>query len=79
MYTYRNRGTCTTSIDLEIQDGIITHCEFHNGCRGNLQGMARMVTGQKAEEVAAKLEGIQCRGNTSCPDQLARAIRSYPA
>jgi uncharacterized protein (TIGR03905 family) len=65
-------------MELEIRDGIITHCRIINGCKGNTAGLARMVIGQKAEEVAAKLEGIPCRGNTSCPDQLAKAIRSYP-
>ncbi len=79
MYTYKTRGTCSTAIDLEITDGIITHCAFHHGCRGNTQGLAKMVIGQKADEVARRLSGIQCRGATSCPDQLARAIRSYPA
>ena len=77
MFTYQTRGTCSTSMDLEIQDGIITHCVIHNGCRGNTVGLARMVIGRKAEEVAAQLEGIPCRGGTSCPDQLARAIRAY--
>ena len=77
MFTYRTRGTCSTSMDLEIQDGIITHCEIHNGCRGNTQGLARLVIGRKAEEVAAQLEGIQCRNGTSCPDQLSKAIRAY--
>ena len=77
MFNYRTKGTCSTDIDLEIRDGIITHCEIHNGCRGNTQGLGVMVTGQKADEVAAKLAGIQCRGGTSCPDQLAKAIRAY--
>ena len=77
MFTYRTRGTCSTAMDLEIQDGIITYCKIHNGCRGNTQGLAKMVIGQKAEEVAARLEGIPCKGPTSCPDQLARAIRAY--
>ena len=79
MFNYRTRGTCSTDIDLEIRDGIIRHCEIHNGCKGNTQGLATMVIGQNAEEVAAKLEGIQCRNGTSCPDQLAKAIRAYPA
>ena len=77
MYTYKTRGTCSTAIDLEIQDGIITHCKIHNGCRGNTQGLAKMVIGRKADEVAGLLEGIPCQGNTSCPDQLSRAIRAY--
>ena len=77
MFHYRTRGTCSTDMDLEIRDGVITHCEIHNGCPGNTRGLATMVTGQKAEEVAARLEGIQCRNGTSCPDQLAKAIRAY--
>ena len=77
MFTYRTRGTCSTAMDLEIQDGIITHCVIHNGCRGNTQGLAAMVIGRKAEEVAQLLEGIPCRSGTSCPDQLAKAIRAY--
>ena len=77
MFTYRTRGTCSTAMDLEIQDGIITHCVIHNGCRGNTQGLAAMVIGRKAEEVAQLLEGIPCRGGTSCPDQLSKAIRAY--
>ena len=77
MFNYKCQGTCSTSIDLEIQDGIITFCRINNGCRGNTQGVAKLVIGRKADEVAAELEGIQCRGGTSCPDQLSRAIRSY--
>ena len=64
-------------MDLEIRDGIITKCVIHNGCKGNTQGLAAMVIGRKAEEVAQLLEGIPCRGGTSCPDQLAKAIRAY--
>lgn len=77
MYIYKTSGTCSRAIELEIQDGVITHCAFDGGCKGNTQGLAKMVIGQKAEEVAARLAGIPCRGNTSCPDQLARAIRAY--
>lgn len=77
MFTYKTHGTCSTQIDLEITDGIITYCKFTNGCRGNTAGLARMVIGQPAAEVAEKLAGIPCRGDTSCPDQLSRAIRAY--
>ena len=79
MYNYKCKGTCSTSIDLEIDaNGIITYCKINNGCRGNTQGVARLALGRKAEEVAAQLKGIPCRGDTPCPDQLARAIESYP-
>jgi len=78
MYHYKTRGTCSTQIDLDIdENGIITSCAFINGCRGNTQGLARMVIGRKADEVKELLRGIPCRGNTSCPDQLSRAIEAY--
>ena len=77
MFTYQCKGTCSTSIDLEIRDGIITYCKINNGCKGNTQGVAKLATGRNAEEIAAMLEGIPCRGNTSCPDQLSKAIRAY--
>ncbi|MGN0779967.1 MAG: TIGR03905 family TSCPD domain-containing protein [Aristaeellaceae bacterium] len=77
MFSYKTHGTCSTQIDLEIRDGIITYCKFTRGCTGNTEGLARMVVGQKAEDVAARLAGVPCRGNTSCPDQLSKAIRAY--
>jgi len=77
MMHYKTNGTCSVQIDLEIENGVITHCEFIRGCRGNTQGLAKMVIGRKADEVKELLRGIQCRGNTSCPDQLSRAIEAY--
>ena len=79
MFTYKTHGTCSTAMDLEIQDGIITQCVIHNGCRGNTLGLAKMVIGRRADEVKEMLRGIPCRGNTSCPDQLSRAIEAYEA
>ena len=77
MFTYQCKGTCSTSIDLEIRDGIITYCKINNGCRGNTQGVAKLAVGRKADEIADLLSGIPCRGDTSCPDQLSKAIRAY--
>ncbi len=77
MFEYKTKGTCSTQIDLEIEDGVITHCKFHNGCRGNTQGLARMVIGRKADDVKEILRGVPCRGDTSCPDQLSKAIEAY--
>ena len=78
MFTYKTRGTCSTAIDIEIdQNNLITACTFHNGCRGNTAGLAKMVIGRNADEVKELLRGIPCRGNTSCPDQLSRAIEAY--
>ncbi len=78
MYVYHCKGTCSTAIELNIENGIITHCKFIGGCKGNTQGVAKLATGRNASEVAAMLEGTPCRGGTSCPDQLSQAIRSYP-
>ena len=74
MVHYRNFGTCSESIDLEIRDGVIAEYRINGGCRGNTQGLSKMVIGRNAEEVRDLLRGIQCRNGTSCPDQLSRAI-----
>ena len=77
MFKYKTRGTCSQEILIETEGNIITSVEFIGGCRGNTAGLAAAVIGQKAEDIASRLEGIPCRGNTSCPDQLAKAIRAY--
>ena len=80
MYHYTCKGTCSTGIDLEINEqGIITYSQIINGCKGNTAGLSKMVIGHRADEVADLLQGIPCRGGTSCPDQLSKAIRSYVA
>lgn len=78
MPTYPNTGTCSRSVTFEISpDGILTDCSFAGGCPGNTAGVAKLVVGRPAAEVAALLKGTPCghRG-TSCPDQLARAIET---
>ena len=77
METYIPRGVCSRQIKFEITDGIITACEFVGGCRGNTQGLSKLVIGMKPEEVISRLEGTDCRGGTSCPDQLAKALKNY--
>lgn len=77
LFTYRMKGTCATQVELEIVDGVITHCQFTKGCKGGTAGLARMVVGQKADEVVQRLKGTPCQGDTSCPDQLAHAILAY--
>lgn len=74
---YKTKGTCSTAIDFEIENGVITECRFTNGCRGNTQGVAALVIGMTPEEVIRRCKGIQCRGGTSCPDQLSRALELY--
>ncbi len=79
-YTYRTSGTCSTQIDFELDNGIIQSVAFTGGCNGNLQGISRLVTGMTAEEAAEKLQGIQCGWKpTSCPDQLAKALKEAMA
>ena len=74
MTTYRTSGTCSRAINYEVENGIVTKCQFIGGCRGNTTGVAKLVIGRKVEEVIALLKGIQCQNGTSCPDQLARAL-----
>ena len=72
---YKTKGTCSTQIDIEVEEGIIKSVQFTGGCNGNLQGVARLVEGMKAEDAIAKLRGIKCGFKpTSCPDQLSYAI-----
>lgn len=75
--TYRTKGTCSMAIQVELApDHTIEHVEFVGGCSGNTQGVAILVTGMKAEDAIGKLEGIRCGAKpTSCPDQLAKALR----
>lgn len=77
---YKTKGTCSTQIDLEVEDGIIKNVAFTGGCNGNLQGVSKLVEGMKAEDAIAKLKGIRCGyKNTSCPDQLATALEQILA
>ena len=74
-YTYRTSGTCSTQIDLELENGIIQSVAFTGGCNGNLQGISRLVAGMPAEEAVSKLQGNQFGWKpTSCPDQLSKAL-----
>lgn len=73
---YKTRGTCSQLINLELDGDVIKSVEFIGGCDGNLQGISKLVTGMKAEDAISRLEGIQCGFKpTSCPDQLAKALR----
>lgn len=75
-YQYKTSGTCSRSIDFEVENGIVKNVRFHGGCDGNLKGISSIVEGMKAEDVIARLEGIRCGfKSTSCPDQLAKALR----
>lgn len=72
---YQTKGVCSSSIDIEVENGVIKFVEFFGGCNGNLKGIAALVTGMKVEDAIAKLKGIRCGfKTTSCPDQLAQAL-----
>lgn len=76
-YTYKTKGTCSREITFELQDGIVKNVSFFGGCNGNLQGISKLVEGEKAEDVIKRLEGIKCGfKQTSCPDQLAAALNA---
>lgn len=77
MITYKTHGTCSQAILFDLDGDIIKKVEFIGGCSGNTQGVARLVEGMKVKDAIAKLEGIKCGPRpTSCPDQLAKALRS---
>ena len=75
--TYKTQGTCSVAIDVELDDNqVIQRVQYHGGCSGNTQGIAKLVVGMKAEEAIARLEGIRCGfKSTSCPDQLSKALK----
>lgn len=76
-YIYKPKGVCSMQIKFEIDDNqMVKNITFTGGCNGNTQGVAKLANNRKAEEVIALLEGINCRGKgTSCPDQLAKALK----
>ena len=76
VYNYRTRGTCSRPISFEVDGDIVKNVSFEGGCNGNLKGIAALVDGMKIDDVIAKVEGIRCGfKSTSCPDQLAQALR----
>lgn len=75
--SYKTSGVCSRQIDFELDGDIVRNVRFVGGCNGNLQGIGRLVEGMKIDEVIEKLEGVNCNGRgTSCPDQLAKALKS---
>ena len=73
---YKTQGVCCREITLAVEDGIIKNISFSNGCDGNLKGIAQLAKGRKASEIIPLMSGIRCGPKaTSCPDQLAAALR----
>ena len=79
-YIHRNSGVCSSAVQFEVQDGHLKNVHFVGGCSGNTQGVAKLVEGRDVDEVIGLLEGIRCGSRpTSCPDQLANALKEYLA
>ena len=76
--TYKTKGTCSQAIDFDIEDGKVYNVKFYGGCNGNLKGIGSLVEGMEVAEVIKRLEGTTCGfKNTSCPDQLAKALKEH--
>ena len=76
MFKYTTRGVCSRAIELEVENDIITYCRFEGGCNGNTKGIASLIEGMPVEEAIRRMEGIRCGfKSTSCPDQLAQALK----
>ena len=76
-YEYKTRGTCSSKITFDLDGDTVTNVKFTGGCNGNLKGIGALVKGMTVEEVISRLEGIDCNmKGTSCPDQLAMALKS---
>ena len=74
---YEPKGTCSTSIEIDVKDGIIENVKFTGGCPGNLLAMSDLVRGMAVSDTIARLEGLKCgHKQTSCPDQLAQALKT---
>lgn len=75
-YEFTPRGVCSQKMLIEVEDGVVRDLKVMGGCHGNLQGISSLVKGMKIEDVIAKLDGIRCGMKpTSCPDQLAKALK----
>lgn len=79
-YEYKTKGTCSQRIYFDVEDGKVKNVQFVGGCNGNLKGIAALVEGMSVEEVISRVEGICCGMKaTSCPDQLAKALKEVNA
>ena len=77
MYQYKTKGTCSQMIYFDLEDNKIKNVQFVGGCNGNLKGIAALVEGMDMNEAISRIEGIKCgMKSTSCPDQLAQALKA---
>ena len=80
IYTFRPRGVCSQLMEIETEGSKIIELTVYGGCNGNLKGISQLVKGMEIDDVISKLDGIHCGGkNTSCPDQLAHALKELKA
>ena len=76
--TYTPSGVCSRRMEIEVEDGKITDVKIVGGCAGNTQGVSRLLIGMDVDEAIERLSGIRCGFKpTSCPDQLAKALKAY--
>ena len=77
-FSYTTKGTCSRGIEITVEDNIVTSVKFIGGCSGNTQGVSALAVGMTVDEVISRLEGIKCGPkSTSCPDQLATALKEH--
>ena len=80
MYQYKTKGTCSQMIFFDLEDNKVNNVQFMGGCNGNLKGISQLIEGMDADEVISRLEGTTCgMKQTSCPDQLAKALKEAKA
>ena len=80
MYQYKTKGTCSQMIFFDLEDNKVKNVQFMRGCNGNLKGISQLIEGMDADEVISRLEGTTCgMKQTSCPDQLAKALKEAKA
>ena len=76
--SYTPNGVCSRKMDIEVEDGVIVDVKITGGCSGYTQGVSRLLVGMKVDEAIERLDGIHCGPRpTSCPDQIARALKEY--
>ena len=80
MYQYKTKGTCSQMIFFDLEDNKVKNVQLMGGCNGNLKGISQLIEGMDADEVISRLEGTTCgMKQTSCPDQLAKALKEAKA
>ena len=80
MFQYTTHGVCSKAINFDVEDNKVTNVQFIGGCNGNLKGIAKLVEGMDIDDVISRVEGVTCgMKKTSCPDQLAQALKAAKA